>query len=94
MTTECTAVDEVVQKVAAHHDADVLDLPPLFEHFDSDALNKLFEPLGDGSGRNGTFSFTYCSLDVTVSYRDGDRTVELEPTDEYVAAEASRAIAE
>lgn len=62
----------VVQAVAAATDADPLELPPLQDAVDADALNVLIEHVSDGE-----VSFAYADTFVTVDsageVRVGDR---------------------
>jgi hypothetical protein len=53
--------ERIVAAVAAHADADPLELPPLHEAIDSDAVDDLFH---DGS--SGSVRFRYAGRTVTV----------------------------
>lgn len=57
----------VVEAVAAFRGVDPLEIEPLAESIDADALNVLFAPM---DGRNGgNVSFTYEGVRVTVTSR-------------------------
>jgi len=45
---------------------DPLELPPLWEVIDPDALNRLFVSTKTGGERIGTVTFTYCDHVVTI----------------------------
>ena len=70
--TERTAETEPVSQtvVLAVADAtgdDPMELPPLYDTVDPDALNRLFEDRTDGTERlGGSFEFAYADCDVTV----------------------------
>lgn len=64
----------VVEAVAAADDASVLELPPLFDAVDPDALNAVFVD----RGANGYAQFRYAGHVVTVR---ADGTVELADAD-------------
>ena len=51
----------VVDAVAACENVDPVDLPPLYEAVDTDALNAVFRSLTDGE-----ISFSYAGYDVTL----------------------------
>lgn len=65
----------VVDAVATAVDTDVLELPPLYYHIDTDALDALFADAQRSSGRSGQLTFTYADCLVTVS-DDGEVAVE------------------
>ncbi|SFH02505.1 hypothetical protein SAMN04488063_3607 [Halopelagius inordinatus] len=58
---------QVVEAVAAFRGVDPLELDPLAESIDADALNGLFSPVGDRNTAN--ISFTYEGVRVTVTSR-------------------------
>lgn len=62
---------EVVEAVAALRDVGAIELPPLNDHVDPDALDRLLT--GDGVGAQ--VSFSYAGTEVYVS---GDGTVEVQ----------------
>ena len=64
----------VVEAVGAAADTPVLELPPLFDAIDPDALDALFA----GRPTNGVVTFRYAGYDVTVR---ADGTVELSDAD-------------
>lgn len=60
---------EVVSRVAELEDCDPVDLSPLHDILDPDALDALFEPLRDGTSRDaaGFVRFEYEGCRVTVT---------------------------
>ncbi|SIR83093.1 hypothetical protein SAMN05421858_4019 [Haladaptatus litoreus] len=67
----------VVQTVAEAAETDPLELDPLYQYIQPEALNTIFSPQIGSRGHNlGTISFTYMTYDVTV-YADG--TIEVTP---------------
>ncbi|WP_135534598.1 HalOD1 output domain-containing protein [Halostella pelagica] len=73
-----SATEAVVIATAEATDADPLELDPLFDAVDPDALNRLFESSDDGSDRpSGRIEFTYAGCDVSVY---ADRRVVVSPT--------------
>ncbi|WP_227131454.1 HalOD1 output domain-containing protein [Halorubellus salinus] len=63
----------VLRTVASLLNVDSLELPPLYESVDPDALDALFaEPDGLSGTRTGTLSFAYAGCTVFV---DGDGSV-------------------
>ena len=56
-----TASERVIHRVAEAVERDPLELPPLYDHVDADALDSLVEGLTDGA-----VTFTYVGYDVTV----------------------------
>lgn len=72
MTTAAPPVSEqIVRAVADTVDTDTLELPPLYEAIDPDALDRLIEGM-----TSGEISFIYAGYEVTVR---SDSTVELTP---------------
>lgn len=61
----------VVHAVAAHRTVDPIELPPLYEWVDPDALDALFEPTRAGGPRRGRLEFTYDGHAVAVDCTDG-----------------------
>ncbi|QPV62522.1 hypothetical protein I7X12_17590 [Halosimplex litoreum] len=70
-----TAVLSVLETVAAAERVDPVDLPPLSDTVDPEALNDLFRPAAVGRG-SPRVAFEYCGYEVTV---DGPDTVAVEP---------------
>ena len=65
--TTVSVTTAVVEAVADHADVDVMELRPLHEVVDPDALNALFAPRRFGDARpDGWVSFTYCGCEVIV----------------------------
>jgi hypothetical protein len=67
---EPTTSERVVEAVAEASECDVLELPPLYESIDPDALGALVDAMA-----NGDISFTYANHRVTV---DSDGTVSVD----------------
>jgi hypothetical protein len=59
--------DQVVQMVATHTDTVPVDLPPLFEVIDPDALDTLFDPAQAGVPLGTEVTFNYVGHKVTVA---------------------------
>jgi len=68
---EPTTSERVVEVVAETSDKDALELPPLYESIDPDALDALVDAM-----TNGEISFTYTDNRVTI---DSDGTVSVDP---------------
>lgn len=62
--------EQVIQQVAATADTDVLNLPPLYDAVDPDALDALVSGMTEGA-----VSFTYAGHEVTVT---SDETVTVD----------------
>jgi hypothetical protein len=60
-----TTVLPVLETVAAAERVDPVDLPPLADAVDPQALNDLFAPAA-GEGAPATVRFEYCGYEVTV----------------------------
>ncbi|TYL38986.1 hypothetical protein CV102_10485 [Natronococcus pandeyae] len=68
----------VVRAVAIEIDADPLEMEPLYDVIDSEALNALFEPTKrDATRSTGTVAFRYAGCAVTV-HADGGVEVTAE----------------
>lgn len=77
MTNSSSPTLAVLEAVADAEDTDPLNLPPLYDAVDTDALEALFEPLPHGGTRTGRIEFTYHGYDVSVACAaDGSVTVE------------------
>lgn len=59
---QVTVVEAVLQSVAEYTGTDVLDLPPLYDVIDPDALEKVTQKM-----ERGEISFDYADLEITVS---------------------------
>jgi hypothetical protein len=78
-TEDATPTEAVVDAVADARDCDPLDLPPLNDAVDPDALDALFADTAGGTPRYGGYlTFHYCDCTVTVS---GVGTVVVDPDD-------------
>lgn len=64
-----TASDAVVAAVAARTNSDPLEIDPLYEHVDPDALDALFEPRGTDTARpdDVRIEFQMSGFQVTVT---------------------------
>lgn len=60
---------QVVEAVAAFRGVDPLELDPLAESIDADALNALFSSVGERNVDGANVSFTYEGVRVTVTGR-------------------------
>jgi len=69
------AVLSVLETVAAAERVDPIDLPPLSDAVDPEALNELFRP-PTGDRAAVTVTFEYCGYEITV---DGPAAVTVEP---------------
>lgn len=59
----------VVRTVAAYSGRPPKELPPLFEVVDPDALDLLFQPLDDGTPRQGgAVAFEYAGYHVRIDF--------------------------
>jgi hypothetical protein len=76
---DATPTEAVVDAVADARDCDPMDLPPLNDAVDPDALDDLFADMVSGKPRYGGYLvFEYCDCTVTVS---GMGTVVVVPDD-------------
>ncbi|QLH84084.1 HalOD1 output domain-containing protein [Halosimplex pelagicum] len=86
MEDDCrTIVLSVLETVAAAERVDPVDLPPLSETLDPEALNGLFGPVS-GDRAPVTVAFEYCGYEVTV---DGSGAVTAEPAASPASAAAT-----
>lgn len=69
----------VVERVATFKGTDSVELDPLYEAIDPDALNRLFTN-ASGASRGGQISFAYCGCEVIVE-DDGQVVVQGPPED-------------
>lgn len=69
--------EQIISEVANRTNADPMDLPPLYESIDPDALEALFAPTKSGGIRFGRVEFPYAGYDVTVEF-DGQPVVTVE----------------
>ena len=73
-----SAIEATIAAVAAATGADAMELPPLYDAVDPDALAAMFEPLRTGASRfRGSVAFEYADTLVRV---DGHGTVEVYPS--------------
>ena len=73
--SDATASEAVVATVADRTGADPIDLPPLYDAIDPDALDAIFR-----DGRPGRVSFEYAGYEMTVCGRDQVTVVCEAPT--------------
>ena len=66
----------IVRRVAAHTEKDPIELPPLYETIDPDALDEVMTS-GSAAGSSVSVRFTYAGLYVTAT---AEGTVELQST--------------
>ncbi|MCU4924623.1 hypothetical protein OB905_01305 [Halobacteria archaeon AArc-dxtr1] len=62
--------EQIITAVAAIEQVDPIDLPPLFDAIDPDALEALFASTGIGGDRIGTIEFPYAGHTVSVVFED------------------------
>ncbi|MDR9431077.1 MAG: HalOD1 output domain-containing protein [Natronomonas sp.] len=62
--------ERIVRTVATEADSDPVELPPLYDAIDPDALDALVDRMS-----NGTVSFAYAGYEVTVR---GDESIDLD----------------
>lgn len=65
---------KVVESVAEHEEADMIDLPPLAQSINPDALNALFDSIGDLNDTETQLSLEYCGHTVQIS---ADHTITI-----------------
>lgn len=70
----------IIRAVSNHADKDSVDLPPLYEVIEPDALDKLFGPMADGVPREGgEVRFSYAGRRVTITL---NRSFDIEVQEE------------
>ncbi|MFA9416903.1 HalOD1 output domain-containing protein [Natrinema sp. HArc-T2] len=67
--------ERVVTGVAALEGTEPVELPPLFEAIDPDALAAAFATTESGIRRSGTVEFTYADHQIRVSFEEAGNTV-------------------
>ena len=80
-TNRPSITESVIECVARESGRTALELPPLWNAIDPDALDAMFEPTKAGHERSGRVQFSYCGYLVTVE-ADDDVTVTLESESE------------
>jgi len=65
-----TLSEKVIADVAEREDVSPMDLTPLHEIVDPDALDTLFQPTPNAARMDGDVSFQYCGYRVT-AHADG-----------------------
>ena len=66
--------ETIIDRIAREDGRDPLELPPLWNVIDPEALETLFASTKSGHARAGSVGFRYCGYWVTVE-DDGDDTV-------------------
>lgn len=79
VTQRETVSDTVFHGVADAEGVSPLDLQPLGEVIDTDALNRVIASTGDSTGASRVLSFAYSGYEVTVC---GDESVSLSELDD------------
>ena len=69
-----TVTEAIVDAVSDAEDCDPLELPPLWNVIDSEALDGLFAPTRRGQPRAGRVAFVYAGYEVSVAV-DTEATV-------------------
>ncbi|THE65921.1 hypothetical protein D8Y22_05205 [Salinadaptatus halalkaliphilus] len=73
VTTHDTVCERIVTAVAELEDVDPVELPPLFDVVDPDALSTIFRSTTTSGPRTGQVSFPYAGYDISIEF--GDETV-------------------
>lgn len=67
--------ERIVTGVAALEGADPMELPPLFDAVDPDALAAIFATTESGEHRSGHIGFTYANHQVRVEFNEAEEPV-------------------
>ncbi|MFD1562023.1 HalOD1 output domain-containing protein [Haloarchaeobius amylolyticus] len=71
--------ERIVSGVAALEGTEPVELPPLFDEVDPDALAAIFATTESGIRRAGSIQFTYADHQIQVSFDEsGDTTVTID----------------
>ncbi|UTF55623.1 HalOD1 output domain-containing protein [Natronosalvus rutilus] len=62
--------EQIVDGVAALEGTDPLELPPLYDVVEPDALESIFSPTISGTARVGRIEFPYAGHTITVEVED------------------------
>lgn len=68
---------QILSRIAELENTDIVDLPPLYDAVDPDALEAIFSETESGELRVGEISFPYAGYEVTVHF-DGGPVVTIE----------------
>ncbi|QCC60255.1 hypothetical protein NP511_18030 [Natrinema thermotolerans] len=68
-----TLNEEIINSVAVLENSDPVELPPLFDAVDPDALEAIF-----AKGRSGSVTFSYAGYTITIEF-DETPTITVEP---------------
>lgn len=79
---------KVVERVAAFKGTESVELDPLYEAINPDALNHLFTS-PNGADRSGRISFVYCDCEVIVE-DDGEVVVQGPPENSTTDSKTQR----
>jgi len=73
--TARSPTEELVDAAASYNEVDALELPPLYDTIDSDALERCLQMMDDPE-----VTFGYAGVEVTVTGTGTDRVRVAEPT--------------
>lgn len=68
----------ILQRVGDVEDTDPVDLPPLYDAIDPDALEEIFAETQSGELRVGEISFPYAGHEVTIHFDGSSPIVTIE----------------
>ncbi|WP_340674443.1 HalOD1 output domain-containing protein [Natrinema zhouii] len=63
-------IEQIISEVATRKGTDPIELPPLFEAVDPDALEAIFAPTEQGGKRVGQIQFPYAGYEITVEFEN------------------------
>jgi hypothetical protein len=92
-TTSSSPTLAVLEAVAEAERVDPLDLPPLYDAVDTDALESVFEPTPDGGVRIGRIEFPYHGYRIGIEW-SADGTLAVEADHRTATGQGGRAVAE
>lgn len=72
----CLPSTALIEVIAAATDRDPLDMPPLYEHVDVDALDAILTARWNGTNGTVNVSFAYDGVEILL---DSDGNIELRP---------------
>ncbi|UTF55906.1 HalOD1 output domain-containing protein [Natronosalvus rutilus] len=71
LTNESNEIHEqIIDEVAALEDRDPLELPPLYDAVEPDALESIFSPTHGGTTRVGRVEFPYADYTIIVEFKE------------------------
>ena len=68
---------EIIDRISKESGTDSLNLPPLFEGINPDALQSLFAATSSGIKRSGRVTFQYAEYEILVEF-DNEPTIRVE----------------